>query len=157
MLGIRYANMASSRRSMDYFFALSIMENISDKLDEASRIHTPPHQPMADLIDAFSLCNKAMSGDMKSINRIFEIKAKVLVSISIMTNHIVAERHDVVTVDHCAILDPVLVKRDWGVVHPHANIHCCIRWKKHAKAIAPAATVARTGCCIDPSCCSAWS
>ncbi len=82
MLGMRYANMARSRRSMAYFSALSILEDVSDKLDEASRIRPLPHQPMADLQDAFSLCNKAMSGDMKSINRIFEIRAKILGGIS---------------------------------------------------------------------------
>ncbi|EET89895.1 MAG: hypothetical protein LVQ97_04660 [Candidatus Micrarchaeales archaeon] len=78
MLGMRYTNMARSRSSMAYFSALSTLEDISDKLDEASKIRPLPHQLMTDLKDAFSLCNKAMSGDIKSINRIFEIRAKVL-------------------------------------------------------------------------------
>jgi hypothetical protein len=54
----------------------------------------------------------------------------------------IAKRQAIVCIDNPIIFNPVLVKRNWRVVHPHAYVLRAVHGKKHANAISPAVAVA---------------
>jgi phosphate uptake regulator len=83
MLGVRYINITKTKDSVTNFAILSLMEDISDKLDEASRKQIKGTDAvLTELGNAFAACHKASEGDLESISSVLDAKNNVLKALS---------------------------------------------------------------------------